>query len=271
MHSQVANYFSQRREDDVEEVPEKISDSKNNTQQSSPQKLSSRKRNVTNWSVGITTAPRQQPTLERTLNSLAEAGWKKPHLFAEPETVIPDSFQHLPVTRHPQTLGAFPNWYLALSEMVLQQPQAEAFFICQDDVLFSAGLRDYLEQHLWSAAETGVVSVYCPSHYSNGKQDGFYIEDRGWDSWGALTYIFPNRSARHLLSDPMVLNHRDSGPANGLRNVDSVVGAWCQRAKLQYIVHSPSLAQHIGDTSTIWTNGSNRGYRRASRFSETLT
>ncbi len=218
------------------------------------------------WSVGITTAPRKQPTLEQTLNSLTDAGWDNPRLFVEPNTNIPRSFQHLPISLRDQTLGAFPNWYLALSEMVLRNPKTDAYFLCQDDVFFSKGLRNYLEQHLWPAAEVGVVSIYCPSHYLKEDINGFHIENRGWNSWGALAYIFPNRSARQLLSDPLVLNHRGFGTAEGLRNIDSVVGLWCQRSELPYYVHSPSLAQHIGDTSTIWTHGSNQGYRRAANY-----
>ena len=82
---------------------------------------------VTNWAVGVTTAPRTKPTLERSLQSLAEAGWPNPHIFAEPDVEIPRQFGTLNVTRRGTRLGAFPNWLLSLSELVMQQPRAEAF------------------------------------------------------------------------------------------------------------------------------------------------
>lgn len=225
-----------------------------------------RVRNIKHWSVGITTAPRKQNTLAQTLTSLKTAGWDKPQLFAEPGTVIPKEFKELPISQRNEVLGAFPNWYLALTELVLRNPRAEAYFLCQDDVLFSKDLRNYLEFNLWPAERVGVVSIYCPSHYRQELEPGFAREDRGWDSWGALAYIFPNPSARSLLSDSMVLNHRDFGPAEGLHHIDSVVGFWCERNQLPYYVHSPSLAQHIGESSTIYPKAMARGKRRANGF-----
>lgn len=221
---------------------------------------------VRRWAVGVTTAPRCQTTLKACLSSLTEAGWDQLRLFAEPGTEIPAAFSHLPVALRDGVLGAFPNWYLSLAELVMRNPHAEAYFLCQDDVLLARGLRSYLEQTLWPGSNVGVVSAYCPSHYAVGLAKGFHIEDRGWDSWGALAYIFPNPSARAVLTDPAVLNHRHHGPAGGLRNIDSVLGSFCRRSRLQYWVHVPSLAQHIGCTSTIWHHGSARGRRHADRF-----
>jgi len=223
---------------------------------------------LTRWAVGVTTAPRKNSTLERTLQSLEEAGWDRPRLFAEPNVELPSEFADLPVTRRDETIGAFPNWYLGLSELVMRDPRAEAYLLCQDDVLFSANLRDYLERVLWPAPHVGVVSVYCPSHYGLGKPDGFHVEDHGWGTWGALAYVFPNPSARAILTDSLVVNHRHHGPAAGTRNIDSVVGSWCTRSGLPYYVHVPSLAQHVGATSTIRKSAGVRGRRRASQFTE---
>ena len=47
-------------------------------------------------------------------------------------------------------------------------------------------------------------------------------------------------------------DHRGFGPKGGLKNVDSVVGAWCRRAGRPYFVYRPSLAKHTGETSTLW-------------------
>ena len=227
---------------------------------------SSRVCNVQQWAVGVTTAPRKESTLLQTLNSLKIAGWDTPRLFVEPGTEIPPEFNRLPISLRDETLGAFPNWYLALTELVLRHPRAEAYLLCQDDVLFATDLRDYLEHTLWPAQQIGVVSIYCPSHYRQAAKPGFIREDQGWYSWGALAYIFSNPSARALLSDSMVLNHRDFGPSEGLRHIDSVVGYWCERNQLPYYVHSPSLAQHIGDSSTIYPLATASGKRQARDF-----
>tara|TARA_R110002111_G_scaffold164386_3_gene230586 strand:+ start:41813 stop:42415 length:603 start_codon:yes stop_codon:yes gene_type:complete len=191
-------------------------------------------------------------------------------LFAEPGTEISPEYQHLPVTQHDATMLAFPNWYLALTEMFLREPKAEAYLICQDDVLFARGIRDYLEAKLWPANDIGVVSLYCPSHEHRNGISGFRLINPGWGAWGALAYLFSNPGIRSILADEKVLNHRHAGPANGERNIDSIVGDWCRRQKLPYFVHLPSLAQHIGRTSTIWSSNNNRGRRRAIEFTGTL-
>ncbi len=43
-----------------------------------------------------------------------------------------------------------------------------------------------------------------------------------------------------------------------------------KRTGLPYFVHTPSLVQHIGDTSIIWKTGFNQGRRRASDFIKDL-
>lgn len=231
---------------------------------------SSSGRLVNHWAVGVTTAPRRKPTLERTLRSLARAGWDRPRLFAEPRTEISSEFENLPITRRDQVLGAFPNWFLALAELVMRQPQAIAYLLCQDDVLFSVGLRSYLEQTLWPDPRAGVISIHCPSHLSRGKSPGYHGLDLGWSAWGAQAYVFSPCAARTFLADPLPLLHRRSGPREGTRNIDSLVGLWCRLRDRPYYIHVPSLAQHIGDTSTLWPGATTRGRRRASDFIDDL-
>src|SRR5207244_12425388 len=55
---------------------------------------------VQNWAVGVTTAPRPQPTLHSCLDSLFRAGWQEPRLFVDSAVTIPDRFSDLPLTFH---------------------------------------------------------------------------------------------------------------------------------------------------------------------------
>lgn len=221
---------------------------------------------IDSWAVGVTTAPRRLPTLERCVRSIAQAGWQSPRLFVDGDCDIPEAFGHLDVSHRASTLGAFPNWYLGLTELYLRHPRADAYLMCQDDVLLARGLKEYLEEKLWPAEEIGVLSLYCPSHEHRDDAAGFCVTDPGWEAWGALAYLFSNPGVRAFLSDANVLNHRHHGPAEGLRNIDSVVGGWCRRRGLPYFVHVPSLAQHIGETSTIWKRGFLGGRRSAIEF-----
>ena len=221
--------------------------------------------NVRSWSVGVTTAPRARPTLARTLASLAAAGWTAPRLFAEPDSEIPAHFSHLPITRRDATLGAWPNFFLALSELVQLDPHADAYFLLQDDVVFSRNIRPYLERVLWPGSDLGLASVYCPSTYVRRRR-GFHAVKSDEMLAGAVTCIFPNVCARLLLGCSRAIKHRRTGPHEGLRYIDSVLGGWCDTAGLKAYYHTPSLASHIGDVSTVWPHATNEGCRQAADF-----
>lgn len=57
-------------------------------------------------------------------------------------------FADLPRSERDEPLGAFANWYLALAELVMRSPRAEAYFMVQDDVVFARGVRPFLERAL---------------------------------------------------------------------------------------------------------------------------
>ena len=223
---------------------------------------------VNEWAVGITTAPRRKPTLAKTLQSLSAAGWPEVTIFAEPGTRIPQAFRRQKLVRRQETLGAWPNFLLGLMELHLARPDADAYFMVQDDALFVRHARDYLESSLWPSHRTGVVSLHTPSHHvpEDDSTSGFFKRDVGWGAWGAMAFVFPNAAVRALLRHPAVVNHRNRGLGEGKCNVDSVVGHWCNLAGFDFFLHRPSLTQHIGLTTTLWSHDSLEGRRSASDF-----
>ena len=220
---------------------------------------------VRRWSVGVTTAPRRKPTLDRCLESVAAAGWQQVRIFAEPRTPISRlASQHALVWRTAPS-GAWPNWYLALAELYQREPLADAFLMFQDDALLCRGLRPYLEQMLWPHERLAYVSLYNPLAEPGS--------DPRWDAMsagtllpGAVALVFPNYAARLLLADSQVLLHRRSGPTNGLKGTDAVVSAWAKRRNLPELIHAPSLVQHIGDTTTVSPAGQDRQRRESGSF-----
>lgn len=137
-------------------------------------------RSIDQWVFGITTAPRTQLTLMQTIVSMRAAGWKKLQLYDELGVELPEGENDLIISQRSVRLGAFPNWYLSLTEMMLRDPKAEAYLICQGDVLLAQNTDDYLERRLWSAQEVGIVFIYCPNHYQQKQAPQFIREDRGW-------------------------------------------------------------------------------------------
>lgn len=218
------------------------------------------------WAVGVTTAPRASATLPRCLASLALAGWPSPQIFAEPDCDVPADYK---VTRRGSKVGAWPNWYLALAELVMQDPLADCYFVVQDDVILCQSVRQFLEIDLWPPRPVGVVSLYCPSiyHSEKGVADyGPHVIAEGFGLVGALTFLFPAESARALLQDTNVVEHRLKGRRRGLCNIDAIVGRWAQETERNVYYYSPSLAGHIGEASSIWPNQKPRPSRTCQTF-----
>jgi hypothetical protein len=222
---------------------------------------------VAEWGVGITTAPRRLPTLEYCLAALHQAGWDDPRLFIDLATDLPARFQGAAKSVRETRIGAWPNYYLALAELLLRHPGADAYMILQDDALLiqNPGLRANLEQVLWPGDRPGIVSLYCARPYTQASP-GWYALPMQW-MWGALAFIFPADVARRFLADPEVLAHRGLGP-EGLSGIDLLVGRFAHRNDLPVYFPTPSLVQHIGHVSSLWENARVSGSRRAAPLSE---
>jgi hypothetical protein len=218
---------------------------------------------VERWAIGVVTAPRKQATLERCLSSMVAAGWESIRIFAEPETDIPEAFRGFPITQRDQVCGAWLNWYLGLQELWGRDPNADAYMIAQDDVIFmppdgQRSLREFLEGALWPEENPGFVSLYCSKAY-NRPTYGWHRLHKAW-VWGACAMIFPRESLINFLATSAM----DWTRKQKKRQVDTIVGIWAEKKhKGQWFCY-PSLAQHIGQTSTIWGKGNTAHGKRAS-------
>jgi hypothetical protein len=226
---------------------------------------------VATWAVGVTTAPRREPTLDRCLASLAHAGWTRPHVFIDAPVELSPRAAALPQTYRDIRIGAWPSYALALHELLLREPRADAFLLVQDDSLFYGDepLRPYLESEvLWpdrgDDRGPGIVSLYCSAAYTKPRP-GWHAIRELW-GWGALAFIFPNHLAREFLLDRSVFDHRWTGRSHGLAHIDVVIGRWALRRGITIWYPSPSLVQHIGETSALWSLSRAVGERRASWF-----
>jgi hypothetical protein len=223
------------------------------------------------WAVGVTTAPRRQETLPWCLDSLARAGWSSPRLFIDSGVEVAERFSHMPVTRREPGLGAWPNYYLGLAELLMREPTADAYFMVQDDSIFydREDLGAYLEAALWPDDPVGAVSLYCPKTYTQ-PEPGWHVRADLW-VYGALAFVFPRESAKRFIADLAVLEHRWSQRNEGRAQIDLTVGHWAQRSELPIYYPTPSLVQHIGDTSTLWPRARALGDRKADRFAGDLS
>ena len=225
---------------------------------------------VRTWSVGVTTSLRRRPTLEWTLDGLARAGWDRPRLFVDGPVTIPHRHAECPVTYREPRIGAWPNFYLSLAELLMRDPEADAYLMVQDDVDFFDGvkLREYLESVLWPGDSPGPVSLYS-CQLDARPAAGWTRHEHPW-FLGAHAFIFPGDLARRFLADPVVMAHRRTGSYNGLANVDTVVGEWAFRDGSPISFPTPSLCRHVGHASTLWPGAKIEGNRKEGPFAGDL-
>lgn len=219
---------------------------------------------VRTWSVGITTSRRRVPSLERTIESVVASGWERPRLFCDGSVSIPIHWSDLPVSsRNPRT-GAWPAWYLALTEMLLRDPHADAYVLFQDDIELPGrgDLRDWLESLLWPGDKPGIVSLYCSSEYRRDEA-GWYRFEGDW-VWGATAFVYSPDTLRQILLSTELLKHRWDGTGRGLKGIDVAIGAWAAKSDTPIWFPTPSLVQHTGQVSTLWDTARAVANRRAS-------
>lgn len=220
-------------------------------------------RQIHHWAVGVTTAARDVETLPQCLDTLAHAGWEKPRIFVDGDVDIPSSFAGLPATfRHPG-IGAWPSYYLAVAELLMREPAADAYLLVQDDVAFLeySGLRNYLESVLWPRRKRGIASLYCPQPYTKSKRGWFRF--RGVWACGAQAFLFSRDAAQRFVGDTYTVLHRWSGAKHGTAGISCAIGQWASRRRVPLYYPTPSLAQHIGHVSAIWGDTRAFGQRRA--------
>lgn len=219
---------------------------------------------VESWAVGMCIAPRKTETYETTIHSFFNGGWSEEELtlFVEPEVDLTPEISSIPnIIYRPEKFQAWNNFYLGFKHLVHNNPDVDAYVMLQDDVLFCKGTKLFLENMLWPHEDTGVCSTYAPTHYTQKMFNGFFDVKVGGTLWGALTFIFPPDAARAFLKYKRAANW------TGKANVDTLVGRWTRDTKYKAFFMSPSLSQHIGHTSAIWSNRQGaRGKRVASSF-----
>ena len=179
---------------------------------------------------------------------------------------VSEPYGHLGGTLRSPAAGAWPNHYLSLFELTMRAPDADAYLIMQDDALIYDGenVREYLEQALWPGDRLPIVSLYCARPYT-AKRFGWHRYRRSW-VWGALAFVFPRPTAQMYLRDRATCQHRWRSKTGGLSQIDVMVGRWARRRGIPVWFPTPSLVQHIGETSTLSANCPAVGPRVASLF-----
>lgn len=208
--------------------------------------------------VGITSAIRKEPTLERTLESLSDAGFDLLHCYLDYGSQIPSKFEFIKKTNRDKLYGAWGNWFYALKDLT-EQYDSQLYGIIQDDVIVKPNVCQYMSEYMPQDADC--LSIFTPSLYkdvSRWKRQDW----RGSKLWMAQTLFFTRDAALSLL------NSEEVWRIEGTKGIDNRVGLWAKYNGRSIYYHTPSLAQHIGQTSTLWGDLKAEGWRQADDFYE---
>lgn len=232
--------------------------------------------NDISWSVVVTTAPRETPKLQTTINCLREAGWDSPVVFSEPNSYVSDAI----TVQNEQKKGVWRNWLQAV-EFALES-NADAIMTVQDDITLHPESKLFAEKVLndWPE-DCGYLSLYTPLHYSviKGKKKPWGIYPVHTKSiWGAMCLVWKPSMLREVVSTERARNwvgvraqlteqqysDRKQNPEL-VRNLDTVLGYVIHRdlEKKTYYCN-PSCCQHISEDSSI--GGRPATGKRAARY-----
>ncbi len=218
------------------------------------------------WAVGMTTCHRRLSTVTDSVNSLLQCGWSSDEftLFLDGPVELGSEHQTLHAIELDGPSGAWTAWCRAFELLFEDAGDADALMLVQDDAYFAPApeMRAYLEAAFWPASDNCIVSLYTSSDYSRDREPGWHLIEEPW-TLGAVAWVFPRRVAVELLDS---IRDGQLETVAGEAGIDTRVGAWAWSRGISFWYPIPSLVQHIGDVSTVWSTSRAVGLRRASRF-----
>jgi len=174
----------------------------------------------------VLTCPRPgESTLQRTLDSLQAAGF-------DPPLVWRDSGE---------SRKQFVAWIAGVQSLMTKRPDADAYFLVEDDVVFCRNTRAVLGSWPDDPEKIAIVSPYTPSTYVIDAK-GWHVESRGLFLCTGQSWLMPALTLRRVAGD---LRHLLTSPST-LRGGDYLVGEWAKQNSMLTYFHVPSLGQHIG-------------------------
>lgn len=205
------------------------------------------------WASAMLTAPRLVSTIQKSYDSLGQAGFDDLLIFAEPGSLLPANARSDRIVLRENRLGNIRNFYDALCTLWTRQPEADAYVVFQDDVIAAEGLRVWCETQLWPQ-DCGVVSLFTPRIHTTSEA-GWSVLSPGFHRvCGAQGLVFRRDLLEQFLSDPRVLKEVERRQHCD----DAVVAAWLGRNGLGLAYHSPSLLQHLAVPSSLFVGETDR-------------
>ncbi len=202
------------------------------------------------WSYGITTTPtRRHDLLPTALKTLEASGFPCPRLFID-GAVSDEAYQELGLvaTVHNPAIGIVGNWILGMWELYAREPSTTFFAMFQDDITICRGVREYIEKNEFPDKGYLNLCTYPQNEELADGQTGWYHSNQR--GRGAQALVFSRRGLMALLSLPSLINKLQDARRH-YRSIDGKISICLKKEGYFEFVHSPSLVDHIGFTSSM--------------------
>jgi len=251
-----------------------------------------KKESLDKWAVVVTTAPRIEPTLSVSLDSLLIAGWNA-KVFAEPgDYSYLNEANKGNLIQNRSKKGVWWNW-VDSCKWALDNTTAENIMTVQDDSLFHPDSKSFVENFLWPREDAGFVSLYTPKHYSiRGHLKSKPPRPLGLNRivtkslWGACALIFPRSVLQEMMDNPFIEEWRGANlktksawerkkkergeNPHMIANSDTAIGKMMNNMGKSMWFMDPSPVQHIAEHSAMG-HGGNKGRRNCGRCAKYST
>ena len=222
------------------------------------------------WVCAVTTVPSRKKLLERTLDSIHNAGFVQPRIFidiqdSEKQSVADtyiDYSRNLTndITIRTPNIRTFGNWFLALTEMYIRHPYAHRYAFFQDDIVFCKNVRQYLDCVEYIDNSYLNLITYPQNEAEKRKYFDKSIPEKEMTGWyksngigkGAQALVFNRQTLYEIITSEYLLN-RPRDLLKGHQNIDGGLAIAMKQKRITEYVHSPSLVRHTGDVTTIFT------------------
>lgn len=197
--------------------------------------------------LSMITCPRRQPTINFSIGSIRATGYTDTiTVFAEPgEYDIKDKGIHLIISK--TQLGCFKNFHRAFE---FNSRKQHFFCVLSDDFVYHKAVFKVVQQLM---KYDSYHALYTPDGMRHPpcsiRKKGWQTVNMGWEtSFGGL-YVVHSEMARKIIAHKDYQNHLNHYKAN--QQIDHIIPKVCLDLGLDQWFNNPSLAGHIGLTSTI--------------------
>lgn len=206
------------------------------------------------FTVGMRLAPRKQETVNQCIESFRAAGFQKEtiHIFAEPgKYKIKD--KNIVMHMNEERLWDFANYNNALQSLVKMWDRY--IILLEDDFIFEPNLKKELVNIINKRESFWYVSLYTD------RVSWFYCNKMWWNDvrvWWGITwalFMYDKYVVEEMLKHPYYLWHLHSYKKNNA--TDCAIAELMTKMNLTCRYPNPSLAAHIGTTSTLWHDKDN--------------